>query len=194
MPYFLDQPRIHFRDRPILFIDFEMTGLDVDKHEIVEIGALLVRQPDFAIINSYYTKVLPVHVETADPKALRLINYSPKNWVDAISLKQALEELSRFAPNCTLAGWCVQNEWDFLNFALNQESLPYFYSHHLIEVFTLAYAHFYQDPNLKFINLSWVARRLGIHIDQHKPDSDIRATYEIFLRLLPSSSPKNPAG
>ena len=31
-----------FRDRPLLFIDLEMSGLDPTKHEIVEVGALLV--------------------------------------------------------------------------------------------------------------------------------------------------------
>lgn len=183
MPYLLGYPQVDFRDRPILFIDLEMTGLDVEKHEIIEIGALLVRQPDFKIINSFYTKVTPVHLETADQKSLRVIKFDPRDWHDAIPLKQALEELSTFAPNCMLAGWCVQNEWDFLNHALKQHNLPYFYSHRLIEVFTLAYARFYRDPELKFISLTAVARNLGIHIDQHKPDSDIKATYEIFLRL-----------
>jgi DNA polymerase III epsilon subunit-like protein len=193
MPYLLDQPQIDFKDRPILFIDLEMTGLDVEKHEIVEIGALLVRQPDFKIMNSYYTKVAPTHIETGDPKSLRVIRYAAKDWADAIPLKQALMELSEFAPNCMLAGWCVQNEWDFLNHALAENSLPYFYSHRLIEVFSLAYAHYFDDADMRFISLPSVSRALGVHIDQHKPDSDIRATYEIFRQLVSLSQNKNSA-
>ncbi len=184
MPYLLDALPIDFKTRPILFIDLEMTGLDVAKHEIVEIAALLVRQPDFAVTDSYYTKVTPGHPETGDPKSLKVINYSPKDWLDAIPLHQALNELAVLAPNCFLAGWCVQNEWDFLNHALEKEKIPYFYKHQLIEVFSLAYAEFYRDQEMKFINLPNVARKLGIYIDQHKPDSDIRATYEIFKKLV----------
>jgi DNA polymerase III epsilon subunit-like protein len=184
MPYLLDFPQIDFKSRPVLFIDLEMTGLDVKKHEIVEIAALKITQPDFQISNSFYTKVIPIHPETGDPKSLKVINYSAKDWVDAIPLRQALQELSGFAPNCFLAGWCVQNEWDFLNHALEKEGFPYFYKHQLIEVFSLAYARFYQDPDMKFINLPSVAKKLGIYVDQHKPDSDIRATYEIFKKLV----------
>jgi DNA polymerase III epsilon subunit-like protein len=184
MPYLLDSPAVDFKSRPILFIDLEMTGLDVNKHEIVEVAALLVRQPDFSVVNSFYTKIQPVHPETGDPNSLKIIDFSAKNWADAIPLRQALKELSQFAPNCFLAGWCVQNEWDFLNLALEQEGIPYFYDHRLIEVFSLAYARFFNDPEMPFINLPAVARKLGIYIDQHKPDSDIRATYEIFKRLV----------
>jgi DNA polymerase III epsilon subunit-like protein len=184
MPYLLDLPETDFKSRPILFIDLEMTGLEVEKHEIVEIAALLVHQPDFQVVNSFYTKVRPIHPQTGDPKSLKIINFSQKSWEDAIPLRQALQELADFAPNCLLAGWCVQNEWDFLNFNLEKEGLPYFYDHRLIEVFSLAYARFYHDPDMKFISLPKVARKLGIHLDQHKPDSDIRATYEIFRKLI----------
>lgn len=184
MPYLLDLARVDFKSRPLLFIDLEMTGLDVNRHEIVEVAALVVTQPDFTITNSYYTKIIPTHPETGDPKSLKIINFNLKDWHDAIPLHQALEELSQLAPNCFLAGWCVQNEWDFLNRALETENIPYFYKHQLLEVFSLAFAKFYQDTDMQFINLPTVARKLGIHIDQHKPDSDVRATYEIFKRLI----------
>jgi DNA polymerase III epsilon subunit-like protein len=184
MPYFLNQAKIDFKLRPILFIDLEMTGLDVEKHEIVEIAALLVRPPKFEIENSFYTKVIPTHPETGDPKSLKIINYHPKDWTEAIPLKQALEELSQFAPNCFLAGWSVQNEWDFLNHALEKENIPYFYKHQLIEVFSLAYVHCYGDQDIKFLNLPNMAHKLGVRLDPHKPDSDIRATLEIFRKLI----------
>lgn len=184
MPYLLDFPPLEFKNRPLLFIDLEMTGLDVRRHEIIEVAALRVSQPDFNIENSYYTKVIPVHIETADPKSLRVVNYSPAGWKEAVSLPVVLTELARFAPDGILAGWAVQNEWDFLNAALEKEGMPYFYSHRLLEVSTLAYARFYNDPSVKYLSLSNIARVLGIHIETHRPDSDIRATYEIFRRLV----------
>ena len=186
MPYLLDRPKIEFHRRPLLFIDMEFTGLDTAKHEIIEIAALLVSQPDLSIVNSYYTKVTPEHVRTADPKSLQVSGYLPKAWARAISLRQALIELSRFAPGCLLAGWSIQTEWDFLNFALEKEQLPYFYDHHLLEVYTLAFAKYFRLGKLNFLNLQSVARDLGIAIDRHKPDSEIRATYEIFKRLISS--------
>ena len=182
MPHFPHSPG--FKDRPVLFIDLEMTGLDVFRHEIIEIAALLTRPPKFNIESSYYTKVLPTHVETANSQALEITNYDPQLWQDAIPLHQALIELSQFAPDCILAGWSVQNEWNFLIHALETEHLPYFFNDKMIEVWSLAYAKFYDSSQLERLNLANVSKLLGISIDRHKPDSDIRATYEIFKRLL----------
>lgn len=183
MPYLLDNPLANFRDHPILFLDFEFTGLDPRRHEIIEVAALLVSQPDFKITNSYYTKVSPSHIETADPRSLVVANYSPSTWKDAISLRTMLQELAQLAPNAILAGWAVQNEWDFLNAALESEGLPYFQTHRLLEVYTLAFVKLYQESRVVHLNLPSAARTLGIYLDQHKPDSDIRATYEIFKKL-----------
>lgn len=184
MPYLLGNAPVGFRDRPLLFIDLEMTGLDPRIHEITEIAALHVSPGDFAVTNSFYTKVIPSHIHTADAQSLKVSGYSQKLWAEAIPLRQALIELSAFAPGCTLAGWSVQTEWDFLNAALEQQQLPYFYDHRLIEVYTLAYNFFYAKPQIKFLNLSTAARYFDIHLDYHLPDSDIRATYEIFKRLI----------
>ncbi|KKU28577.1 MAG: Exonuclease RNase T and DNA polymerase III [Candidatus Amesbacteria bacterium GW2011_GWA2_47_11b] len=182
MPRFAKTPG--FKDRPVLFIDLEMTGLDVAHHEIIEIAALITRPPKFDIINSFYAKVLPTHIETADSQALEITGYNPKLWQDAIPLRQALEELSTFAPDCILAGWSVQNEWNFLVHALEAERLPYFFDDKMLEVWSLAYAKFYKSSELERLNLANTARHLGISVDRHKPDSDIRATYEIFKKLI----------
>jgi len=182
MPLFPEPPA--FKNRPILFLDFEMTGLDVNRHEIVEIAALVVRQPDLAVTNSYYTKVQPQHIETAVPESLELIDFTPQNWQAAIPLRRALVELSSLAPDCVLAGFGIQNEWNFLIYALDQEKLPYFFNHNLIEVWTLAFSKYFRDPQVSNIGLTNLCRMLNIPLERHKPDSDIRATYEIFKRLV----------
>lgn len=182
MPFFGHNPT-GFRDRPLLFIDLEMTGLDPAVHEIIEVAALRVSQPDFAIVNSYYTKVLPTHVATADPAALEVVKYDPKLWADAISLPHMLHELADFAPNCILAGWGVQNEWDFLLAALTNLQLPFFFGNFLLDISTLAFSKLYADQSLTRLGLASVCRHLSIPLDNHQPDSDIRATYEIFKRL-----------
>jgi oligoribonuclease (3'-5' exoribonuclease) len=184
MPFLLDQKAVNFRDRPLLFIDLEMTGLDVPIHEIVEVAALLVNQSDFSIQNSYYTKVIPQHIETASPRSLKVINYSPSAWQDAIPLRQTLQELSQFAPNAILVGWSVQNEWDFLVTALEREDLPIFFDYHLLEVWTLAYHKLRHHPDITKLDITATCRVLDIPVERHKPDSDIRATYEIFRKLI----------
>ncbi len=181
MPFF-GSSKVKLQDRPLLFVDLEMSGLDVDSHEILEVAALLVDPHSFEIKSSYYSKVIPKHIHTADPQALEVIGYDPKNQHDAIPLRQMLTELSALAPDCILAGWSIQNEWDFLLAALKKENLPYFFYNYLLEVSTLVYLkHRHQLPSL---GMSAVSRYFKIPLDQHKPDSDIRATYEIFKKLI----------
>ncbi len=181
MPFF-GHSKIKLLDRPLLFIDLEMSGLEPDKHEILEVAALLVDPDNFEIKSSYYAKINPEHISSADPQALEVVGYDPKNWHDAIPLRQMLIELSALAPNCILAGWSIQNEWDFLLSALKKENLPYFFHNYLLEVSTLVYIkHRHQ---LISLGLSTVSRYFKIPLDQHKPDSDIRATYEIFKKLI----------
>lgn len=189
MPYLLGKPPLKFRDRRLLFIDLELTGLDPNVHEITEIAALLVDPKDLHIINSFYTKTHPLHPQTGDSESLKVSGYDPKKWQEAIPIRQALEELSAFAPDCTLVGWCIQTEWDFLNAALEKESLPYFYDHRLIEVYSLAYPYFYEKTEIKYLNLSTASRYFNIHLDYHLPDSDIRATYEIYKKLTSTKPP-----
>lgn len=184
MPYLLDRPRIEFRDRPLLFIDLETTGLDASRHEIIEIAALVVTQPGLDVTHSYYTKVRPTHIQTADPKSLNITQYSPASWTEAIDLRQALVDLSKLAPRCLLVGWGVQTEWEFLVAGLQAEHLDYFFDHHLIEVYTLAFAKFFRNTDPRFLNLGSTAAAMGIRIQRHLPDSDIRATYEIFKKLI----------
>ena len=192
MPRFLDQKFPETFHRPVLFIDFEFTGLDVGRHEIIEVAALLTHPLDYSIANSYYTKVIPTHIDTADPQALEVVGYDSRKWQNAIPLRQMLLELSQLAPACILAGWIVQNEWNFLLAALQKENLPFFFDEKLIEVWTLAYVHFQHDPLMKHLNLANTCKALNIPITRHQPDSDIRATYAIFKRLIghPKTTPQ----
>src|SRR5438105_2266671 len=79
--------------RPLLFLDLETTGLNPGQHEITEIGALLVSQPDFQIISTYQSKVMPTHLETATPEALQIGHFNLETWQrEAKPLEVALAE------------------------------------------------------------------------------------------------------
>jgi DNA polymerase III alpha subunit (gram-positive type) len=161
----------------------EMTGLDVKKHEIIEVAALKVTQPKFDIESSYYAKVKPSHIKTADPASLEVLGYSPRDWTEAITRRQTLLDLSELAPNSILVGWGIQSEWDFLVSALESEKLPYFFTQ-VIEVSSIAFYKLYQDYGLDRLGLSKVCKYLNIPLQHHRPDSDIRATYQIFKHFF----------
>ena len=50
----------------LAFIDIETTGLNLLKHEIIEIGCVLTT-PELKVIEEFELKIKPEHIENADP-------------------------------------------------------------------------------------------------------------------------------
>ncbi|MBI2405754.1 3'-5' exonuclease [Candidatus Microgenomates bacterium] len=174
-----------FRDRPLLFIDLEMTGLDPTKHEIVEVGALVVDGKTLKIKKEYEVKVKPSHIETADQKALEINGYAREKWKNALSLKQVLEELSELAPGALPAGWNIGVDKMFLDFAFITQGIKPSYDYHTIDVHTLAWAQVLPDKTVKEVKLSKLCKHFGIKREEkHRAMADIKATYEVFRKLL----------
>ena len=80
----------------ILVLDTETTGLDITRHEIIQIGFLFI---DMASDNSY--KVLseseintrPLHLETAEPAALAINGFSAYEWKDSKPINEHFQEI-----------------------------------------------------------------------------------------------------
>lgn len=177
----------NFRDRPLLFIDLEMTGLDPTIHEIVEVGALVVDGKTFEVKKEYEAKVKPSHIQTADKKALEINGYAREKWENAKPLKQALEELSELAPGAIPAGWNIGVDKMFLDFAFITAGIKPSYDYHTIDVHTLAWKHIFPDTSIAVteVKLSRVCKHFGIKRgEKHRAMADIKATYELFLKLV----------
>jgi DNA polymerase III epsilon subunit-like protein len=180
-------PKINFRDRDLLFIDLEMTGLDVEKHEIVEIAALLVDSKTFEIKGEYHSKAKPVHFETADPDINKILDYTEENWKDAKAIQLVLKELAEFAPNAHLVGYNSAADFMFLDKAFLREGtyLNQFFDYHLLDVYSLAYIYFNDQKSPERLRLRMVAEELGVKVPEGKHNAldDVKTTYKVFLKL-----------
>ncbi|MCR4306655.1 MAG: exonuclease domain-containing protein, partial [Candidatus Yonathbacteria bacterium] len=88
------------KERNLAFIDLETTGLELKKHEIIEIGCIVARQIPressetggayLEIIEEFEIKVKPEHIETADPVGLEINGYREDDWKDAVTLPEAM--------------------------------------------------------------------------------------------------------
>lgn len=110
--------------RDLLFLDVETTGLDVDRHEIIELGAVRVTH-DLArvVCGPLSLRVQPSHIETASPEALAVNGYSPEAWVGACELRIALEWLWPMLRDAVPAGHCVGFDLGFLERAARDVGL-----------------------------------------------------------------------
>jgi len=80
----------------ITVLDTETTGLDRDKHEIIEIALisyLYDRDGNRYVMRKYEQKIKPEHIELANPRALEINGYTPDAWVDARPAAEVLAEV-----------------------------------------------------------------------------------------------------
>src|SRR5690242_4918259 len=174
------------KQRPLLFLDLETTGLNPGQHEITEIGALLVSQPDFQVIKTYEAKVLPTHLETATPEALQIGHFDAAVWEkEGRPLRQALEELSGIGKGAVLAGFNVTFDWAFLQIGFNAVELPDPFYYHRFDVMSSAFTMLYKRAEMAKFSLNECCRFFGVtNKNAHTALADAEATYEVFKGLM----------
>lgn len=174
----------------LAFIDLETTGLNPDTHEIVEIGCLVVRQPQaaggsFEIIDELDLKVKPQHLELAEPEALRINGYNDADWLFAVDLSQALTALAGKTDSAIMVAQNVTFDWSFLHRGFETTGVQNRMHFPKIDIISIAFAKLYNDPNIERYNLRELARFFNVENEKaHTAMSDIRATFEIYKKLI----------
>lgn len=175
---------MNFRDRNLVFIDLEMTGLDPAVHEIIEIGCLVVDQK-CNVLKTYNKKVHPEHPESADPVAIEMTGYTNEKWLNAISLNDALAEVNVLATDAMFAGWNVLSDWLFLEKAFLKYKIDPLFDYHLIDAMSLAYTKFLHLDKPDGLNLRKVAEYYQLPMGQiHGAMEDATTTFKVFKKLM----------
>lgn len=177
--------QIDFRDRNLVFVDIETTGLSILRHEIIEIGALVVNSKSLKIIGEYEAKIAPVHIERADREALKINGFSQKDWKGAKSLESVLREFNQIAKDCMLIGWGVVFDHAFIAKAYEKAKIVRLFDYHHIDVVSIAYPVLYKNKEPKRLKLRVVADFFGIKMGNiHRAMEDSFATYQIYKKLI----------
>lgn len=111
-----------FANRPLAFTDFETTGIDEKKHEIIELGLLVVDQNTLKVLDEFEAKIKPEHIETASEVALKINGYNEEDWRNAQDLKDVMVAYSERTEGTMLASWNYFFEAKFLYAACRKTS------------------------------------------------------------------------
>lgn len=184
-------PRPPIIERPLVFVDTETTGLDENKHEIIDIA--IVGEDGATIFN---TNVKPRHIETADPKALEINGYNAGEWEPSPYFTDIAERVLDLLSGPVIVGQNVQFDMRFINRELRtalvanglseEETAKKMrkVSYHMIDTVTLIYEHL-GPCGITSLSLKPTADFLGIELDNaHTALADARATREVFYKLL----------
>lgn len=174
------------RSRPLIFLDLEATGLQIQRHEIIEIGALKVKaKKPFPVVEQLEVRIKPSNMKVADRGALKLVGYSDERWEDAISLAEALKRLDDFAEDGVLVGYNVSFDWAMLDRAYYNlgRSDPFYY--HRLDVMPIAYQKLFSEKEVKRFSLGEICKYFKItRENKHQALDDAKATYLVFKKLF----------
>ena len=173
--------------RPIAITDVETTGLDAVKHEIVEIGLVLIDQETGGVIDTLDIKVKPEHIETADEVALKLNGYNEADWQDAITLVEAISLYGETAKDAIFCSHNVTFDWSFILEAFKKAGLKSTLDYHRLDLFTLIWLKT-KGSNIESFSLSRVAQFLGLTEEPlpHRAINGARTAHEIFMKITHS--------
>lgn len=173
----------NIKERNLAFFDLEFSGFELD-NDILEIGCVLVSQPDFKVIREWQTKIKPGHTRNRDKKTLKLIGYSAEKWKDAIPARRALEEFNTMVEDAVLVGYNMA--WDFflLKKSLSEKEIKPLFHWQVLDVLSMLYAGLY-NKNINGFRMREMARYFKIKNGTwHDALADAKLTYELFLKLI----------
>lgn len=171
----------------LLFFDIETTGLDKDKHTILEI-AIVRTTYSGEILSTYVQKIKPStsDLASASKKALEINGYSEEDWLVSVSPEQAAKEIvSRFEGKVILAGQNIGGfDIPFLQAFLSRNGYPkYRVGRRYIDTMSLAIEHLI-PCGLKSVSLVNIRKALKVETGvAHSALADTLACVEIYKRL-----------
>jgi DNA polymerase-3 subunit epsilon len=172
------------RTKPVVFVDTETTGLDPKKNEILEIA--IVALDGSVLLN---TKVKPVNLETAHPKALEVNGYNDADWADAPTFAEIKDQVIEHLDHRVFVGQNPQFDRNFIVEALDRVGVEKAYrkvDYHTIDTITLAWEHLV-PCGIERLNLDAICEFLGVPLDRenrHGALADAQAARTVYLMLL----------
>ena len=175
-----------FLKRPLAITDVEMTGLDFRIHEIVEIGLIVVDQKTFKIIDEWNAKVKPRHIKTGAPSAIKFCGYNKLDWVNAISLKEAMEIYSKKTKNAIFLAQNSFFDWAFISEAFKDTGVEDHTDYHRIDLFSIGWSKSKELKGIKSYSLSDMCKYFGIPEEPkpHRAVNGAKKAYEVLKKLM----------
>lgn len=156
----------------VVAIDLETTGLNAQKDEIIEIGA--VKFQDAQVLETYRTLIKPE--QSIPPRVTAITGIRPDDVSSAPKLRDVLPALKQFVGDHAILGHNVGFDLDFLK----QGGAPF--ANPTIDTYELASALLPTTPRY---NLNALMQELGLQPDgeYHSALADAKATSSVFMAL-----------
>jgi DNA polymerase III epsilon subunit-like protein len=134
--------------KDILVVDLENTGLDLEVHEIIQIGAVLLDKYTLAEKQTLEVTIKPVRFEQRDPNAMDRNHLTWEDLKDGVSLQEGIGQLLTLnTPPVILAAY-GDHETRWLHHTFQTLQLPYPFDYHTLDIWSLALIHLAKQDKL----------------------------------------------
>lgn len=181
-----------------VFLDCEFGGLDVELHDLTEVGIILT---DYRLVESAEAQWrVRARPERITAEAAEIFGYDEKLWSEAPPVRQVLSEISAMLPTDKIvvpAGQNVRMDMTFLERAYKNCELPYPFDYHVIDLATLFYSwSLVVGERVKSLSLRQAATEAGLlhgATVRHRALADARLTLETFRHYIGRLAPRELA-
>lgn len=182
--------------RDLVVLDLECTGLDIQKHEIIQIAAIRIDKNTLAEVSRFSSYVRPTAWADRDPAAMAINRISYDMVASAPDAHKVLELFeSKFpAGDVLLAAYNTAFDIPMFKALYERIERPFPFDFHSFDIWALAYLYWGvtdQTPNPERpigFRLSDVAAALSVPPSSagefHNAIADVEAEVEILRRLL----------
>lgn len=174
--YFFDTKYIKIEDAEFCIVDIETNGSKLEKHQIIEIAALKVKNGN--IIDSYESLV---YTKEINPHITEITGISAEDTIDAPDLKTVMLEFKLFLKNAIFVAHDVKFDYNFISGSMQKVGLEPILNRSLC---SLALA---ERTVVSFkYGLSYINDYLSLnpHATHHRAMSDVQTTYKLFIIAL----------
>lgn len=174
----------NLREAKLAFVDLETTGDIFAIHEIIEIGLVVVDQKSLEVVDELNIKVRPENIENAVPAALVKNGYKEEDWLDAISLREAVEKFAEKTEGSIFFAYNATFDWGFMNQAFHKTGVQDNMDYHRFDVLSMAFLKL-KDKDIARWSLATLSKYLGVAEEPlpHRAINGARTAFEVYKKL-----------
>lgn len=167
----------------LAFVDLETTGLNPDKHEIIEIGVLIYDQENDEIEKEWVTKIAPLSIETASKKALVINGYNTNHKEYNGKLMPSLIKFNSMVKDCVIVGQNIQFDLKFLLSNMSDFNIKPAFKYIHLELMSLAWFAI-KNTDIPGMSLETLCDHFNVcNVGAHSALVDCRRAFEVYRKL-----------
>jgi len=182
----------------LAFLDCEFGGLDVELHDLTEVGLILTDARLQEVSEAQWR--VRARPDRITKEAAEIFGYDEALWAKAPGVRQVLKEIVDMLPKgrkVIPAGQNVRMDVLFLERAFKSCGIPYPFDYHVLDLATLFYSwSLVAGEPARAISLRQAATTaglLGTGGVAHRALEDARLTLECFRHYVGRLAPREPA-